>query len=85
MGPAVNLLGVVTCLLCSFLLFRAWGRVRKRLLFWSGLCFAGLTISNVLVFADLVVFPHVNLYPWRLGTAAVAVLLLLYGLIFGSD
>jgi hypothetical protein len=85
MGPAVNLLGVLTCLLCSFLLLRAWGRVHKRLLFWSGLCFAGLTISNVLVFADLVVFPDLNLYPWRLGTAAVAVLLLLYGLIFESD
>jgi hypothetical protein len=85
MGPAVNILGVLTCLLCSVLLFRAWGRVRKRLLFWSGLCFAGLTVSNALVFADLVVFPDVNLYPWRLGTAAVAVLLLLYGLIFGSD
>ncbi|HXE63035.1 MAG TPA: DUF5985 family protein [Bryobacteraceae bacterium] len=85
MGPAVNFLGALTCLLCSFLLFRAWGRVRKRLLFWSGLCFACLTISNALVFADLVVFPDVDLYPWRLGTAAVAMLLLLYGLIFASD
>jgi hypothetical protein len=85
MASAVNLLGALTCLLCSFLLFRAWSNVRKRLLFWSGLCFAGLTISNALVFADLVVFPDVDLYLWRLGTAAVAVLLLLYGLIFGSD
>jgi hypothetical protein len=85
MGPAVNFLGALTCLLCSFLLFRAWGRVRKRLLFWSGLCFACLTISNILVFADLVVFADVDLYPWRLGTAAVAMLLLLYGLIFASE
>ncbi|HVV47841.1 MAG TPA: DUF5985 family protein [Bryobacteraceae bacterium] len=85
MASAVNLLGALTCLLCSFLLFRAWSNVRKRLLFWSGLCFAGLTISNALVFADLVLFPDLDLYPWRLGTAAVAVLLLLYGLIFGSD
>jgi uncharacterized SAM-binding protein YcdF (DUF218 family) len=85
MGHAVNLLGALTCLLCSFLLFRAWGKVRKRLLFWSALCFAGLTISNTLVFVDLVLFPDVDLYPARLATAAVAMLLLLFGLIFGSD
>ncbi|HVW08105.1 MAG TPA: DUF5985 family protein [Bryobacteraceae bacterium] len=85
MGHAVNLLGALTCLLCSVLLFRAWRKVRQRLLFWSALCFAGLTISNALVFADLVLFPGVDLYPARLATAAVAMLLLLFGLIFSSD
>lgn len=85
MGPAVYVLGAFTSLLCAFLLFRAYSRVRKRLLLWSGLCFAGLTISNSLVFVDLVLFPEVDLYLLRLSTAAVAMVLLLYGLIWGSD
>ncbi|MEO8595439.1 MAG: DUF5985 family protein [Candidatus Solibacter sp.] len=85
MGPAVYLLGTLTSLACALLLFRAYVRVRKRLLLWSGLCFAGLTISNGLVFVDLVVYPEVNLYEWRLGTAAVALLLLVFGLIWESE
>ena len=85
MGPAVYLLAAITGLLCAFLLLRGYLRGRKRLLFWSALCFAGLTLSNGLVFVDLIIFPDVNLYRWRLATAALAMLVLLYGLIWDSD
>ncbi len=85
MGPAVYLLAAFTSLLCAFLLFRGYLRGRKRLLFWSALCFTGLALSNGLVFVDLIVFPDVNLYRWRLATAALAMLVLLYGLIWDSD
>jgi len=85
MGPAVYILGTLTSLCCATLLFRAYSRVKKRLLLWSGLCFAGLTISNGLVFVDLVLIPDVNLYRLRLATAAVAMILLLYGLIWESE
>ena len=85
MGPAVYLLGAFTSLLCAFLLLRAYLKTRKGLLLWSGLCFAGLTVSNGLVFVDLVIFPDVNLYRWRLATAALAMAVLLYGLIWDSD
>jgi hypothetical protein len=85
MEPAVYVLGALTSLLCAFLLLRAYSRVRKQLLLWSGLCFAGLTISNSLVFVDLVLFPEINFYRLRLGTAAIAMILLLYGLIWRSD
>jgi hypothetical protein len=81
----VNILGTLTVGLCAFLLLRAYGRVRQRLLLWSGLCFVGLTISNALLFIDLSLFPGTSLYPWRLSVAAASVLLLLYGLIFESD
>ena len=77
--------GTLICLLCALLLLRAYFRVRKQLLLWSGLCFAGLTISNGLIFVDLVMLPDVDLWLLRLGTAAVSMLLLLYGLIFRSD
>jgi hypothetical protein len=80
----VNILGTLTVGLCAFLLLRAYGRVRQRLLLWSGLCFVGLTISNALLFIDLLLFPGVSLYTLRLSAAAASMLLLLYGLIFES-
>jgi hypothetical protein len=58
---------------------------KRKLLLWSGLCFAGLTISNVLVFVDLILLPAVNLFPYRLATAAISMALLLYGLIWESS
>ena len=83
MAPSVYVLGIVVTLACSVFLLRAYVRVRQKLLLWSGLCFAGLAISNLLVFVDLVVLPAtVDLYRWRLGTAAVSILLLVYGLIW---
>ena len=85
MESAVYILGAVTSLLCALLLLRGYSRVRKRLLLWSGLCFAVLTISNALVFVDLVMYPDVDLYLLRLITAAIAMLLLLYGLVWGSN
>jgi fluoride ion exporter CrcB/FEX len=81
----VNILGSITVGLCALLLLRAYARVRQRLLLWSGLCFAGLTLSNVLVVVDLAVVPEFSMYAWRLAVAAVSLLLLLYGLIFESD
>lgn len=86
MAPFVYLLGALTTLLCAMLLLRGYARGRKRLLLWSGLCFAGLTVSNTLLFIDLVLLPAtVNLYLLRLATAAAAMLLLLYGLIWESE
>lgn len=81
----VNILGSLTVGLCALLLLRAYARVRQRLLLWSGLCFAGLTISSVLVIVDLGIVPEVSIYVWRLAVAALSLLLLLYGLIFESD
>jgi hypothetical protein len=81
----VYLLSVLVTLACAYLLLRAYLRVRQRLLLWSGLCFVGLTISNVVVVLDLLVLPSVDLYVWRLGAAAFSMLLLLYGLVWESD
>jgi len=86
MGPIVYILGTLTSLLCAILLFRGYFQSRMRLLLWSGLCFVGLTASNALLFIDLVLLPtSVDLYLLRLSTAAVAMLLMLYGLVWESD
>lgn len=85
MHLSINILGILTVALCAFLLLRAYMKSRTRLLLWSGLCFVGLTLSNILLVIDLAVVPNVSLYFWRQTTAAASVLLLLYGLIFESD
>lgn len=85
MNAALYVLTCLTMLLCAVLLLRAYFRVRRRLLLWSSLCFVGLSISNSLVFVDLVVFRSVDLYTYRLGTAACAMILLLCGLIWESQ
>ena len=84
-GPIVYIIGVLTSAACAALLMRGYVRGRKKLLLWSGLCFTILSISNLLIFVDLVLFPDIDLYRYRLGSASVAMLLLLYGLIWESE
>jgi hypothetical protein len=81
----VNVLGTLVAALCGVLLLRAYSTVRKRLLLWAGLCFAGLAVSNGLVVTDLFLVHDIDLYRWRLGIAAAAMVLLIYGLAFESD
>lgn len=85
MHAYVTILGTLTVGLCAWLLLSGYIVSRTRLLLWSGLCFLGLTISNTLLFVDLALLPHLNLYIWRLSAAAISILLLVYGLIFESD
>jgi hypothetical protein len=85
MASAVYILGALVSLICAVLLLRGYTRGRKQLLLWSGLCFLGLALSNTLVFLDLVVFTNIDLYFLRLGTTAVAMALMLYGLIWESN
>jgi hypothetical protein len=75
----------LTAAACATLLLRAYFRNRFRLLLWSGLCFVGLTLNNVILVLDRAVFPAIDLSMWRLGTAVVAVFLLVGGLIFDGD
>ena len=86
MAIAVYVLGLLVTALCALLLLRAYASGRRRLLLWSGLCFVGLTLSNALLFVDLVLLGEdASLYTWRLGAAAGGMLLLLYGLVMESD
>jgi hypothetical protein len=85
LAQIVYLLAGLTSLLCAFLLLRGYWLGRKRLLLWSGLCFGGLGLTNTMVFFDLVVLPQIDLFPYRLITAAVSMAFLLYGLIWESQ
>ncbi|HEU4621458.1 MAG TPA: DUF5985 family protein [Burkholderiaceae bacterium] len=81
----VYTLCALTSFACMTLLLRGYLRTRFRLLFWSGLCFAGLTVNNVLLVMDRIVFTDVDLQPFRLSAALLAMLLLLYGLIYEDE
>jgi hypothetical protein len=85
MAAAVYILGTLVVLACGVLLLRGYFRGRKKLLLWSSICFFGLSVSNFLIFMDLVIFPNRDLYFWRLLTAAVAMMFLLYGLIWEGE
>lgn len=85
MATAVYLLAFFTSLACAVLLLRGYTVGRRRLLLWSGLCFAGLALNNFLVFMDLVVLPTaVDLFALRLCTTVASLSVLLFGLIWES-
>jgi hypothetical protein len=75
----------LTAAVCTYLLLLAYRRGRYRLLLWSGICFAGLTLNNLLLVLDKLVFPDVDLSVWRTSVAALAMAVLLYGLIWDSE
>ena len=86
MAAAVYIIGTLVALACAILLLRGYVKGRQKLLLWSSLCFFGLAISNLLVFVDLIVLPtQGDLYLPRLAAAAIAMLLLLYGLIWEGE
>jgi hypothetical protein len=81
----IYLLCTLTSLACAWLLLASYRRTRHRLLFWSGASFVAMTVNNVFLVLDKIVFPDVYLLPMRQGSALVALLLLLYGLIYEKE
>lgn len=84
MAETVYLLCAVTSVACVVLLLRGYFRSRTKLLFWGSLCFVGLAMNNILLFIDLVVVPTVDLSILRSMVALVAMMTLLWGLIWES-
>lgn len=85
MNKVIYGLCAVTALACAVLLLRGYLRTRFRLLLWSGLCFAGLCLTNVLLVLDELVFLQVDLSSWRLAVGFAAMLLLVFGLVTEGD
>lgn len=82
MAELIYLLCSGTSLLCAFLLLRSYRHNGMRLLLWSGLCFAGLTINSILVFLDMIVIHDIDLRSVRLCVALASMSVLLFGLIW---
>lgn len=82
MAATIYLLCTVTASICCVLLFRGYRQSHAPLLFWSSLCFAALTLQNFFLFLDLIIFPNLDLWLFRVSFALLAVLFLLFGLIW---
>ena len=85
MAPLIFFMCALTAFVCFVLLWRSWRANRAPLLFWSALCFAGLTISNVLLVVDKLVLLDRDLTPERLAITLAALSLLVFGLVWGDD
>jgi hypothetical protein len=80
------LLAALTSLACMGLLFRGYARTRMPLLLWSALCFVFLSLNNVALFVDTIVFPtEVDLRLLRLGAALTGIACLLYAFIWEAE
>jgi hypothetical protein len=85
MAPIIYALCALTAAVCAVLLLQAYRRGKYRLLLWSGICFAGLTLNNLLLVVDKVVLPQVDLTAVRTSVALASMAILLYGLIWDSE
>jgi len=85
MAAVTYMLCALTAFACGWSLLRSYIKNRNRLLLWSGLCFAGLFVNNLLLIVDRILFPKTDLTTYRLLAALAALLPLLYGLIWEED
>jgi hypothetical protein len=85
MAAVIYTFCALAALFCAYLLLQAYRRGGYRLLLWSGLCFVGLTVNNFLLVLDKLVIPDLDLSVWRTSVALVAMMVLLYGLIWDSQ
>jgi hypothetical protein len=82
MGYIVYILCALTSIGCTILLFGRYQKTRVNLLFWSGLAFLAFTVTNMLLFVDLVLLgPDLDLAIWRNVFTLAGVLGLLCALI----
>lgn len=86
MGAVIYGLCALTAMVCASLLLQAYQRRGYRLLLWSGVCFVGLTLNNLLLVLDKVVFPTaIDLSVGRSAVALLSVSILLFGLIWDAE
>ena len=53
MATVVYFLSTIMCLACALLLLRSFKNGGNRLLLWSGICFIGLAVNNVIATIDV--------------------------------
>jgi hypothetical protein len=76
---------LLTCLACTGLLTRAWLRSRSKLLLYTAIAFGFLSLNNLLLVANMVVFPDAYLMPFRQVSTALALGVLIYGFVWETE
>ena len=84
-AEVIYLLCAATSLIAAVMLLRQYLQRRTPLLLWSCIGFIGLAANNVLVWVDLGLFTGVDLSLIRSAAGAMAMLALVYGLIWEAD
>ena len=75
----------VTSSICAWLLWKGFRATKTNLLFWSGFCFFGFALNNVLLYVDLAILPTtLDLSLLRSVIALASVMVLLFGLVWES-
>ncbi len=82
MATIIYFMCAATSAACATLLLRGYSQTRVKLLFWSGLCFVGLGMSNVLLVIDLVFVPDISFWMLRNLLTLSGLSVLIYGLIW---
>ena len=85
MQYTVYSLCVLTSLAVTVLLLRAYLRTQTRLLLWSAVCFSCLTVNNLILFVDLLVFPDVDMYIVRTLSTVAGLAFLIFGFIWDTE
>lgn len=85
MSAVIYGLCTLTAALCAAMLLEAYRAQKYRFLLWSGLCFAGLTVNNLLLMLDMIVFTHTDLSVLRAAAGFISMTILLYGLIWEAE
>ncbi|MDN4986255.1 DUF5985 family protein [Bradyrhizobium sp. WYCCWR 13022] len=85
MATVIYSLCAVTSGFCVWLLARAYAGSRSKLLLWSAVCFAGLTLENGALWVDKIVFPQIDLSTLRLSIGLFAMTVLLIGMVWEAE
>ncbi len=72
----------LTSLSCCLLLIRNYRRTKNKVLLWTAACFVLLAIDNLLVVADLILLPNIDLSGSRLLATLFAVSTLIIGFVW---
>jgi hypothetical protein len=81
---AVYLLCALTSLACAILLLRGYQQRKVKLLLWSGLAFVGFALGNIMLVADAVTGPSLDLSLFRSLPVLAGLVVLIYGLVWDT-
>ena len=84
MHIVVYILCALTSATCAVLLLRGYKSTGARLLLWSGLCFLGFALNNLLLIVDVQIGPAADLSIIRTIPSLLGIGLLLYGFIWDA-
>ena len=85
MSQLIYSLCALTAAGVTWLSLRSYLQSGPRLLFWTGICFGMLTVNNILLIFDKLVFIDNDLSIWRQAFALISVSVLLGGLIWEEE